>query len=175
MKFRGIYGESELLYDIFGTGIESFQNIKLRCGEDYFRTTFRDELQAALVMDMQGLLAQRYRWFVLYIDGEYFGLYAFRDMTDENYVAKVENTEPSNVTIIEHDGIGDVGGRLDYYKDFMNLVDYCESHDLSNYEYYRYVTDRIDIESFTKWFIARSYGSDRDFGNCRFYRIGDDG
>ena len=37
------------------------------------------------------------------------------------------------------------------------------------------MTDRIDIESLTKWFIARSYGSDRDFGNCRFYRIGDDG
>lgn len=175
LKFRGIYGASELQYDIFGTGVEAFQNIKLRCGEDYYRTTFRDELQAALAMDMGGLLAQRYRWFVLYIDGEYFGLYAFRDMTDENYVSKVEGVDPTQVTILEHDGVGKIDGKKDYHKEFLALVDYCVAKDLSNYEYYRYVTDRIDIESFTKWFIARSYGSDRDFGNCRFYRIGDDG
>ena len=175
LKFRGIYGASELNYDIFGTGVESFQNIKLRCGEDYYRTTFRDELQASLVMEMEGLLAQRYRWFILYIDGEYFGLYAFRDMTDEDYIAKVENADPNDILILEHDGVGDMGGYKDYDKEFLAFVDYCTKNDLSNYEHYRYVTDRIDIESFTKWFIARSYGSDRDFGNCRFYRIGEDG
>ena len=175
LKFRGIYGASELEYDIFGTGAESFQSIKLRCGEDYYRTTFRDELQASLVMDMGGLLAQRYRWCVLYIDSEYFGLYAFRDMTDENYVAKVENADSNDVLILEHDGVGEVDGKKDYYKEFMDFVTYCSTKDLSNYENYRYVTERLDIESFTKWFIARSYGSDRDFGNCRFYRIRDDG
>lgn len=174
LKFRGIYGNSGLEYDLFGTGIESFENIKLRCGEDYYRTTFRDELQGSLVMEMEKVLAQRYRWFVLYIDGEYFGLYAFRDMTDEDYVAKVENCDPNDVFILEHDGVGEIAGKRDYFKEFMDFVSFCEKNDLANYENYRYVTERLDIESFTRWFIARSYGSDRDFGNCRFYRIGDD-
>ncbi len=175
LKFRGIYGASELEYDIFGTGVETFQNIKLRCGEDYFRTTFRDELQAALVLQMNGLLAQRYRWFVLYINGEYFGLYAFRDMTDENYVAKVENAEPTDVLILEHDGVGKVDGKKDFYKEFLDLAQFCATKDLSIAENYRYVTDCIEMESLTKWFIARAFSQDRDWGNCRFYRIGDDG
>jgi len=172
LKFRGIYGTADLEYDIFGTGIETFQNIKLRCGEDYFRATFRDELQASLVMDgMDSLLAQRYRWFVLYIDSEYFGLYAFRDMTDENYIAKAENTEASNVTKLECDG----NNKISTNKDFINLVNFCYTKDLSIEENYKYVTDRLDIASVTQWFIARSYSNDRDFGNCRYYRIGDDG
>ena len=175
LKFRGIYGASELAYDFFGTGVESFQNIKLRCGEDYFRTTFRDELQAALVWQMNGLLAQRYRWFILYINGEYFGLYAFRDMTDENYVAKAENAEPVDVLILEHDGVGEIAGKRDYYKEFLDFVNDCYTMDLTIEENYRYVTDRIDIESLTKWFIARFFSQDRDWGNCRFYRVGDDG
>ena len=175
LKFRGIYGASELEYDFFGTGLETFQNIKLRCGEDYYRTTFRDELQATLASQMGGLLAQRYSWFILYIDGEYFGLYAFRDMTDEDYVAKIENADPADVLILEHDGVGEIDGKREYYKEFLDLVNFCYTKDLTVAENYKYVTDRIDIESLTKWFIARIYGNDRDWGNCRFYRVGDDG
>ncbi len=168
LRFRSRYGASTMDYDVFGDGKHcSFNAIKLRAGEDYPYSLFRDELITAMAGDNTTVNVQDYRFCALYINGEYFGIYCFRDKVDEDYVAYTEGVDADDVDLIGYAGGVEHGSG----KDYRELITYVKSHDLSNSEYYEYVKTQVDLESLMDWMINQVYTANRDLPNDRCYKV----
>ena len=79
VSFRGCYGAETLRYDIFGKGPAEFTELSIRAGQDYISTVFRNELMQELCAELETTVTQRSRYCVLYINGEYWGIYCLKD------------------------------------------------------------------------------------------------
>lgn len=82
-----------------------------------------------------------------FINGEYFGITAFRDRFDEHHLANNFGLESDNVSIV-----GCVGGCADEegtaYSELADLFNYIKVNNLQVTSNYEYVTNRLDIDSF---------------------------
>lgn len=167
LKFRSVYGKDSLDYDVFGSGnYTSFKTLKLRVGEDYPYSIFRDELVTTIAGENTEVAYQEYRYCILYINGEYWGIYAFRNKLDENFVASREKTNKKNVTLMGYNGDTDYGSGSEY----SSLKKFVTGKDMSNSENYEYVKSVVNIESLIDWCIAEIYTGNRDLGNDRTYK-----
>lgn len=170
-KFRSSYGKSKLNYDLFGDGVEEFNSVKLRVGEDYNSAVFRDELVTSIACEQSTTLRyQRYRFAAVYVNGEYFGIFCFRDKIDEHFVAKLENVKKSKVeSIIEYETYAEYGSSAGYSK----LVRFTVNNDMSKAENYAQVEAQVNIDSLIDWAIAQAYTGNRDYPNERKYKLVD--
>ena len=77
--FRPRYGGT-LDYKVFDDSeISEFHSLLIRGGEDYTKTIFRDELSCSLAeQGSNNLLTLNDKHCVLYINGEYFGIFSIR-------------------------------------------------------------------------------------------------
>ena len=169
LKFRSLYGTDELVYDIFGDGsYTEFKCIKLRVGEDYPLAVFRDELTTSLAAET-GLLVQKYRYCVLYLNGEYYGIYCFRNKIDEYFIADTEGCDPDDVTIVIYDGSVEVGSK----KAYKEMYSFVTGNDMSKTANYEKACELIDVESLADWVIVQVFTGNRDLANDRAYLVED--
>lgn len=169
--FRDCYGLSSLYYPVFeNRDFLRYESLILRStGQDRMRTLMRDVLVTSLADDTDILDTQAYRPIVLYVNGEYFGLYYLREKISEHFISTHHNVSPESVDLLKGDGIVNYGSNADY----RALIQYVESHDLRQEQCYRYVLDRIDPVSYCDFKIAQIYCANGDTGNIRFYRSSD--
>ena len=84
---------------------------------------------------------------VNFINGEYFGITAFRDRFDEHHLANNFGLDSGNLSIV-----GCVGGCADEegnaYSELEDLFEYIKDNDLAVASNYQYVANRLDIDSF---------------------------
>ena len=93
VSFRGCYGAETLACDIFGEGPAEFSELSIRAGQDYSSTVFRNELMQELCAELDTTVTQRSRYCVLYINGEYWGIYCLKDDITGILPIKKYNTE----------------------------------------------------------------------------------
>lgn len=167
MKFRAAYGDGKLHYDIFNDGVTEYDSIKLRVGEDYYSSIFRDELVTTLAGENTAVRYQKYRFCVLYVNGEYFGIFCFRDKLDEQYVARKEGTTVSQVEgLLEYEDKCNFGSNSGW----TSLIRFINGNDMKKAENYAVVKEQVNIESLIDWTIAELYAGNRDYGNERKYK-----
>lgn len=162
--FKGKYGQSTLEYDIFGNGVTSFDSLVLRAGEDYRSAIIRNDLLTTFSEKyFPSLLTQSGKYCLLYINGEFFGIYYFEERFNEKYFAEHFGVSEESVSMAESEP--------DYDSDLYAVMHFAENHDLTLPANYKYVTDRVDIESMTDWFILQAYSGNTDFsGNVRYFK-----
>jgi len=165
--FRSKFGNSTLDYPLFGeAGLDTFQSFVLRAGgQDYYNAKFRDELITSLANEHLGIAVQQYRPVVLYVNGDYFGIYFIREKLTDQYVAGHYNVKAEEVALTVQEG-RDVA-------DYTALRSYARTHDLKEQEHYDYVTSRIDLDSYIDHVIIQMWIDNTDLGNVKFFRIGD--
>lgn len=82
-----------------------------------------------------------------FINGEYFGITAFRDRFDEHHLANNFGLDSDNISIV-----GCVGGCANEegnaYSELEDLFDYIKDNNLQVTSNYEYVTNRLDVDSF---------------------------
>ncbi len=168
IRFRADYGVSKLKYSLFdGLDVSEFDSLILSGGgEDYPFSMIREPLITSIVGSGADIYVQSYKPVVLYLSGEYYGVYYLKERFSDDYVASHLDVSSSSVDLLELLGVAQSGSDEDY----KALIKYVKSHDLTNAEYYKYVTDRIDLISLIDWNICRSYVGDRDYLNIRFFR-----
>ena len=83
---------------------------------------------------------------MLYLNGEYWGVYFMKEKRNRFFVAQHENTE-NNVDL----AIGKGFKQRSYgdNSDWVSLYEYATSHDLSSAEAYAYVSERMDVDRLT--------------------------
>jgi len=169
VRFRGEYGVSSLKYKLFeDRDFDEFDSLLLKGGsEDWGRAMIRDELMTAVVDGNTELYAQACKPVVLYLAGQYWGIYYLRERFSDEYVASHLNVSEESVDLLEYGGAYVQNGSN---AALLALRSYVGSHDMSKPENYAYVTERINVNSLMDWYICRSFFGDMDIGNIRRFR-----
>ncbi|MBQ7091880.1 MAG: CotH kinase family protein, partial [Clostridia bacterium] len=55
--------------------------------------------------------------------------------------------------------------------EWTELMAWVKEHDLSNSENYKYVTERIDVDSFMDYMICELYTGNSDYANIQYYKL----
>ena len=168
---RKEYGKGSMEYPFFeNRPYKEYKAVVLRAGaQDQNRSKIRDEMASGLLEGTDiNILYQAYRPTVLYLNGEYWGVYFMKEKRNRFFVAQHENTE-NNVDL----AIGKGFKQRSYgdNSDWVSLYEYATSHDLSSAEAYAYVSERMDVDSFRDYMIAEIYNGNTDTYNFQYYRL----
>ena len=165
-KFKSVYGPSKLHYKLFPEReMSEYKSFIVRTGgQDVYGTLIKDDLASSLAEGLLDLMATRP--VVYYINGQYYGIYFLREKVNKHFIAGHYNIPTDSLDIIQ----GYSNTENGTIREWNAFLSYVKSHDLSKPECYKWVTDRMDIQSFTDWVIAETYIDNRDAGNVRCFK-----
>ena len=169
---RSEYGDSRLNYEFFPDDRDfgEYKAIVLRAGaQDQNRSKIRDELAVEILKGADvNFLYQAYEPYVLYLNGEYWGVYFMKEKRNRFFVAQHENTLNTDDMLI-----GKASTKVSYgtSEEWKALMAWVNEHDLSNSENYKYVTERIDVDSFMDYMICELYTGNSDYANIQYYKL----
>ena len=168
LKFRKKYGASKLNYKVFDNrDFTSFDTLVLRSGsQDSEHAFMRDILMTSLVDSKINVDVQSYKTVILYVNGQYYGIYNIREKIDDDFVSNHYNVSKDNTDIINILRGVDEGNSIKYNE----LVNYVSNNDLSIDKNYEHVKSILDIDSFIDFWIAETWTANNDTLNTRFFR-----
>lgn len=170
VRFQDSYG-GRLHYDLFEDGeVTTFKSLILRTAyEDYYSSQMRDVLinyVASQVSD--SVISQKHKYVAVYLNGEYWGLYALRELHSEEHFASYMDVPADTVTMVRDMTYGSPLHPV--YKFLKNGGTYASA---KNYEKAKTL---FDMESFVDWIIFQAYVGNFDIlGNTRYYYTSADG
>lgn len=190
--FREEYGDAKLNYPLFGDeGVDEFDKIDLRTAQNYSwsfngsstNTFLRDVFSRDMQREM-GHPYTRSRFYHLYLNGQYWGLFQTQERSEARYAASnlggnredwdiVKNSD--SLTVEATDGNLDAYNRLAdfFYQDGglsdANMADYMKAQGMNpdgtrNPDYERL----LDIENLIDYMVITYYTGDKDGPGSRF-------
>jgi len=164
LRFHDNY-DGPLNYDLYeDSEVTSFRSLILRTAhESTVSTHMRDALMGQFAqVNMDHLIGQKYKYVTLYINGEYWGLYALREHHSQEHYASYMDVPASSVSIVRY--------CTDAENSLYALYQFCEKNSLVSDENYQYAASVLDMESMAEWIILQSYVGNIDInGNMRYY------
>lgn len=174
INLRDRYGPKEFCYPLFGQDAATnvYSELVLRnAGQDGSHAHLRDAFVARTIKGQADVDFMDYRPVVVYINGEYYGLYDLREKICESYVSNRTGADEDTIDMIKGESIL-MSGSLTAYKE---LLQYVKTHDLSKQENYDHVASLVDVDELIDYWIAISFFGNTDTGNIKFYRERADG
>jgi len=172
IDFRSRYGDSKLTgVDIFGNGITKFDALCIRSGQDYKFAVIRDELcqDLANALPDSHIFTQASKYCILYINGEYRGVYALKESVCEQSYAEHYGFDVDTVSQLH----APVSKSSEYYEEVFSFV---LANDLSVDENYQYFCSVVDIDNLIDWIIMEGWCGNTDtVSNLRYFKSTEDG
>ena len=175
---RSQYGEGTMAYPFFeNRSFTEYKSLILRMGgRDTSKTKLNTYVSLGLVDGQMEVMTQAAKPCVVYINGEYWGLYFLMEKRNKYMVAQHEEiTDESAINAINlakgNGGVVNNGSNEGY----LAIYKYMNSHDMSAKENYNWVADRLDTDSFMDLMINEIYIANNDPGNMQFYQVPPDG
>ncbi len=166
---RGGYGQSRIDYPVFpDRPQQSYKRLILRnAGNDWCETQMRDALAQSLSETLD-IDLQAYRPVLLFLNGEYWGIHNLRERLDRFYLADHHGVDEDALDILERNHEIVEGGSEHY----LGLLDWLESHDLSDPASFAYVQTLMDTDNYATWTILEVFFGNDDWpgNNTRFWR-----
>ncbi len=166
LRFRGAYGDSTLNYDLYGGGVTEFTNLLLRAGQDFDSAIVRNELcQELCALTGDNVINQRSRFVILYMNGEYSGIYTLKEKANEQLYASIAGVSRDSVELLEP--------LVDFQSEFyQEIIRFSIMNDMTLESSYRHICDRVDIDSLIDFLIMEGFCANTDvtMGNMRFVR-----
>lgn len=163
---RNEYDKKFIHYPFFNERpYDLYKNITFRnAGQgrmDYFRDAFAQYVVKNLRVDYQG-----YRPSLLFLNGEFWGIYNVRERHDEFFLNRRYGLDPEKVEISGYEfGLGE----WDTY--FDPLVKYVQEYSMLEKEHWDYLKTQIDTNSFIDYYIANIFACNADWmNNARVWR-----
>jgi|GEM_PF-3349159 len=163
-------GEEKISYPIFENSeskanqLKSFDRIILRAWgtafnwDVFFSDAYHQTLMAKSELDIQD-----YRPAVLFINGEYWGLYEIRETNKnaEYFHAHYFDGEDVPLDILEMGTVDFIeSGDSDHW---FALLDFIDQHDIRQEEHYNYVASQMDINNFIQYVIHCIFTGKKDW------------
>lgn len=166
LKFKKEYGASTLNYQVFPNRDNSVYNtLVLRSGsQDYRAALLRDVFMTSLMEDT-AVEVQAFKPVILYINGNYWGIYNIREKVDGDFISSRYNVDPDKTNIVRIDYDLSQGSKEGY----VDIINFVNTHDMSKNENYEYVKQRINIDSLLTFWVAETYFTNNDIMNCRYF------
>ena len=155
------YGKKRFKYKFFNDiPIKSFKHLVLKpfCCSNGVTTGIQDPLaqRGARTLNIEVLAT---RMTVLFINGEYWGIYGLEESPDERYLDDHFDIAPEESNIIKNWKILGHGDSTNW----MNLYQWVKDTDLSLEENYAQMKEKIDIDNFIDYWIFEMYSTNLDW------------
>ena len=172
LHFRKKYGTDGVFYKVFeNSELTEYQHLKLRnSGQDFLSMLMRDGLNHSLLQNVVDIDLMAYRPAVLYLNGEYWGLYGLRESLTDDYIDTHFDVDKKSIDLLTRDGeiIIEEGDDDDYW----DLYHFIENNSMSDQDNYNAVANRIEIDELINYQIAEIYYANYDWpdNNQRMWR-----
>ena len=147
-------GSSSFDYDFFGTGFFA-KRLTLTTGGDDYNTKIKDRLVSELAAG-QDFATMHYVPCLLFLDGEFWGVYHLTEKYDEKYFSYYYDVPEEDVVDIKGKDDVEVGVETD-----LNLVkeaeDFITQNDMSDPDNYARACELIDMDSFIDYYAVLIY------------------
>lgn len=141
--------------DVNGEAITSCKTFVLRNGgNDANYSKFKDMMIQNMVSG-RGVETQQGTACVLFIDGEYWGLYTLQTDYSDRYFADRYNVAKSNVVMYKNDELSE--GEAEDEKLFNDMYKFITENDMSIEENYRKACAMIDMDNFVEYAATEMY------------------
>lgn len=158
---REDYGKKKFNYRFFeSTTVEKFKHLNLhpfRCsnwlqtgGQEYLSQT------VAATLDIDAMAV---RQTVVFINGEYWGIYTLEESPDEHYVEDHYGFDDEQVNILKYWGVIQNGDGTDWW----NFYTWINTADLSKPDQAAHAYTRIDVPSFIDYILLEIYSANLDW------------
>ena len=173
IRFKDYVGAPFVRYDFFDNGkMIKLKKFILRSGsQDINGVMVRDEFFTSLMKQQcPELLIQDYRPVVLYINGNYFGIYYIREKIDDQFIARKLKVSNDSISILMAGKYTEQGSSKSYY----DIINYAKTHDMKIKANYDYVAQRFDVLALIDYKLGEIYAGNVDVGNVRYVHSDDD-
>ena len=174
---RAKYGDDGISYDLF-PGNQTFVHagFTLRDGGDNWdRDMLRDALWPKLAKGFLKTDTSDYRPSIVFINGAYFGLHDLRVRWDETWFSQQYHIPADKIDHLMYGHITSTAVTLGVDKgtdtDWLALMAFLNTADLTNEANWTYVESKIDMDSFMDFVISESYANNISWHHNReFWR-----
>lgn len=167
---REEYGEKNFKYEFFddaymengsGKKLKKFKKLVVRNGgNDTNYAKFKDSYIQSLFSDRQ-VDTQEGRPCVVYIDGEYWGLYTLQEDFDDHYYEENYSVNADEVVVYKKGEI-DEGNEEDIQL-FTELRSFAKNNNLALASNYNKISQMLDLQSFADYCAAEMYIINEDW------------
>ena len=134
-----------------------YQSLRLRVsGQDWRETHIRDALMHTLVKNTN-IDVQAYQPAVLYLNGNYWGIYNIREKFNTAYLFQHHGVK--DIDILERNTKLIKGSDHDY----KELLKFVKHNDLSNEDNWSWIEERVDLDNFINYYCAQIYFANTDW------------
>ena len=169
---RSEYGKGTMEYPFFADlPYTEYSSLVLRGGgQDQWYAKIKEAVILSLISGKTNALTQTYKTYVVYLNGQYWGVYFLEQKRNESWVAQVEGIEDDNaINLLYGSGLKWIkNGTNEGYKE---LYTYYTTHDMSLKENYDYLAERLDTDSYMDLIINQIYVANSDYNNLEFYQV----
>ena len=168
---RNSYGSEYINFPVFKDyRFNQYKRLILRnSGNDFHANgvMFRDALMQSLIKGLN-VETQAYRPSVVFLNGEFWGLHNIRERYDKHYLYRVYGIEEQYLDYLT--GLREVEEGSDEHYNLM--LSFLEDNDISIPENYSQLSEMMDIENFTDYFILNIFVTNTDWpqNNIDFWR-----
>jgi len=165
ISIDGKYGDDHISYDLFpGNNTSNHTSFTLRDGGDNWnRDMLRDCLYPRLAKGYLKANTADYRPSVVFINGAYWGLHDIRERWDEAWFSEHYHLPADKIDHLVYGHITSTAVTLGVDKgsdaDWLDLMDFLNTADLTVQANWDYVESKIDMDSFMDFVISESYGN----------------
>ena len=126
------------------------------------RDGFMTSLFNNIDIDIQG-----YRPMLVYLNGQFWGLYNLREKVNEHFIASHHAVDPDEIDLIESQTANE--GSIDNYEELINFVN---QSDMTNSLVFDSLSRWIDIDNHINYNIAQIFIDNRDWpgNNVKYWR-----
>ena len=158
---REEYGKKRFKHRFFETtALANFKHLNLhpfRCS-NWLHTGGQEYLsqRVATQLDVDGL---NVRQIVVFLNGEYWGIYTLEESPDERYLEDHYDVDLDLVNIIKYWGVLSYGDGMDWW----GFRSWIENADLNQPSDSAHAFSRMDVHSFIDYYLLEVYGANLDW------------
>jgi hypothetical protein len=139
-------------------------------GQDQWYAKIKEAVILSLISGKTNALTQSSKTYVVYLNGQYWGVYFLQEKRNEGWVAQVEGVEdPDAINLLYGSGLKWIKNGTN--EGYVELYNYYTTHDMSLKENYDYLAQRLDTDSYMDLIINQIYVANSDYNNLEFYQV----
>lgn len=152
--------------------ITEYKSFNIRnAGSDWNKAHMRDRFNQKNAQKHTSLDIMDGRPCVLFINGDYWGVYELREKQDKNYIENNSGISADHIDFLQFDGSIIEGNN----KGFLDMAAWIGANDMSIPANYNTAKGMLDIENFCDYFITETYVLNVDWlgtytNNIKFWR-----
>lgn len=127
-------------------------------GQDWYFSLIKDAFAWALAKNLDNVLSFAYNPAIVYINGNYWGLYQFRERFDEEYLAEKYSINASGINILEDNSIK-LGSAASFFENYYLLPE----RDLAIDSNYMEASLHFDADNIIEHTIIRTFAGVYDW------------